>query len=84
MTAPDRQRDGGPFIAGAVCPWCGVCDLHHLRAPNPEAPPRHDRFDLIDPGPFSHGGITYRPRWDERPFTVIRTCTGCGYEWGQR
>lgn len=88
MTAPDRQRDGGPFTAGAVCPWCGVGDVHLVREPNPEPPP--------PPSPLERQVrrmrslvLTEEPpaplhRWDERGFEVVRTCTGCGYEWGQR
>ena len=92
MIAPDRQRDGGPFTAGAVCPHCGYCDVHLMRVPNPE-PPRlisagKDREEIIVWAGQSVQVIDTPPdlydRWDERPFEVVRTCTSCGYEWGQR
>jgi hypothetical protein len=84
MTAPDLQRDGGPFTDGAACPWCGVCDVHPMRVPNPQAPPGRDPFDPLALRAFAQGGVLGLPRWDERPFDVVRTCTGCGYEFGQR
>lgn len=71
MTAPDRQRDGGPFTAGAMCPHCHACDVHPMRVPSRRPP------ILFPAHPDAQS-------WDERPFDVIRTCTGCGYEWGQR
>ena len=92
MTAPDRQRDGGPFTAGAMCPYCHVCDVHPMRVPNP-APPRvvHKGTGDVDVVRTFDGrrlrtivDVDQHDRWDERPFDVIRICTGCGYEWGQR
>ncbi|MDZ4233733.1 MAG: hypothetical protein U1C73_08210 [Dietzia sp.] len=71
MTAPDRQRDGGPFTAGAVCPWCGTAAVHPIREIDPRPP------ILFPAHPDAKS-------WDERGFEVVRTCTGCGYEWGQR
>lgn len=84
MTAPDRLRDGGPFTAGTVCPWCGVGDVHHLRSPNREEPELLDVIEARD----AAGRVVLRDeqfdRWDERPFTIVRTCTSCSYSWGQR
>lgn len=65
MTAPDRQRDGGVYSPGTVCPHCNTCDVHPKRKPLAPAP-----------------GLPWQ--FDERRFVYIRTCTGCGYEWGQR
>ena len=84
MTAPDRQRDGGPFTAGAMCPWCGVGDVHPIREPNPVPPHLPGGLGMRTEA-FSRGGVLeYRRRWDERPFEVVRTCTNCTYEWGQK
>lgn len=38
MTAPDRQRDGGVYSPGTVCPHCGTCDVHWQRPVNPARP----------------------------------------------
>ena len=47
MTAPDRQRDGGVYSPGTVCPHCGTCDVHGDRPADrwlhAEAPFRHIR-----------------------------------------
>ena len=91
MTAPDRQRDGGPFTAGAVCPWCGVCGVHPMRVPNREAPRLVRESDGTVTQVVTWAGSVLREwtdpdeydRWDERGFEVVRTCTGCGWEWGQ-
>ncbi|WP_404851102.1 hypothetical protein [Dietzia kunjamensis] len=88
MTAPDRQRDGGPFTAGAMCPWCGCCDVHPIREPIP-APPEPPSAVVRHIQKIRASLLTDQPpapltRWDERGFEVIRTCTSCGYEWGQR
>ncbi|MGN0100741.1 MAG: hypothetical protein ACI39C_07360 [Dietzia sp.] len=69
MTAPDQERDGGPITPGTVCPHCGCCDVHEVR------PPWH-------PGPYRLD--VKRPQFNEHAFTYIRTCTSCGWEWGQR
>lgn len=92
MSAPDRQRDGGPFTAGAMCPHCHACDVHPMRVPNPAAPRLVQPSDGTVHQVLRFGGGVVREwvdpdiydRWDERPYDVIRTCTSCGYEWGQR
>lgn len=89
MSAPDRQRDGGPFTAGAMCPHCHVCDVHPMRVPNPAAPRIVRLSSGIRLEMFGGGAVRewvdpdVYDRWDERPFDVVRTCNGCGYEFGQ-
>lgn len=88
MTAPDRQRDGGPFAAGAVCPHCSACDVHPIREPSAEPPKRPTTpffgTNLATTRFAAGGGVEQYDRWDERPFEVVRTCSSCGWEWGQR
>ena len=89
MTAPDRQRDGGVYSPGTVCPHCHVCDVHPMRVPNPAAPRIVRPSSGIRLEMFGGGAVRewvdpdIYDRWDERPFDVIRTCTSCGYEFGQ-
>lgn len=93
MTAPDRQRDGGVFTTGAICPHCGTCDIHLIREPNPAVPylvraSDGEREQIVLFGGRAVREYVARPdlydRWDERGFEVVRTCTSCGWEWGQR
>ena len=80
------------FTAVAMCPSCKACDVHPMRAPNPE-PPRviHEGTGDVDILRNGLGQIVRtivdgdeHDRWDERPFDVVRACNQCGREWGQR
>jgi len=88
VSAPDQERDGGPFTAGTMCPHCCHCDVHPMRVPNPESPKRPTApfFGInLATARFASGGVVeHYDRWDERPYDVIRICTSCGWEWGQR
>ncbi|WP_157115061.1 hypothetical protein [Nocardia niwae] len=74
------------FTAWSMCPHCRSLDCHGLRAPRP--------FDWTDPLAvlrdrmvmlsWVYGlGMNKMVPSMEPQYEVIRTCNGCGHEWGQ-
>jgi len=82
------------FEAFTECPECGRIDCHFLRPPHAapsaaELEEHQARRSIVEV--LGWGGCLVRqetigppPPIDESMHEVIRICTGCGKEWGQR
>ncbi|WP_280389848.1 hypothetical protein [Nocardia wallacei] len=70
------------FTAWAMCPQCRKVDCHWIREPNPESVGSGDEVRVEAFGGFTVRSFTLGAM-DETAFEVIRTCTGCGMEFGQ-
>lgn len=82
------------FTAWCDCPKCERLDCHWLRGPR-SAPTQDElvaywvgvvnwRYVASMMGAFGLAPDGDEPQLlDESKFEVIRTCTGCGHEWGQ-
>lgn len=71
------------FEAYTDCPKCGHMDHHGLREPLPK--PKRGPVRVVQVGDreveiVRADGMSGP---DESMYEVIRTCTGCGHEWGQ-
>lgn len=92
-TASRRELETSSFEAYTHCGGCGKLDFHPMREPTPTPAEyeeaahkllRHMR-DIGWGGDVAQSIVDQRrPAAPETAFGVIRTCSSCSHEWGQR
>lgn len=88
-----RELETSSFEAYTHCGGCGKLDYHPMREPKPISPEYAEALEKLDRHVelVAWGGDLVRsivdqrmPRVRETDFDVIRTCSSCSHEWGQR